>query len=334
MSTMKMVAEHAGVSTATVSRVLADPDIVLPETRDKVRAAIAALGYTGNAAAKHLRTLRTGKIVVMVPDVANPFFSEVLRGAEDAAQEAGYSVLLGDTRDDPAREDLYAAMVPRKEADGAIFLGSRLPEPLRVIVSQRGKWAPVVNGCDFSPALGVAGAYIDNEAAAREAMEHLYAAGHRSVGVIAGPDKSHITRARLAGVYAAARAAGARDAVHVVAGDYTIESGYGATRQLLEHPDEPTAIFCFSDEMAVGALAVLRERKIPCPGRMSVIGFDDIRYAGFLEPALTTVRQPMNAIGRTTVKLLLDIIESRNAEVTHVQLEHVLVARGSVARKC
>lgn len=333
MSTMKTVAELAGVSTATVSRVLTDPDVVLPATREKVRKAIAELGYTGNAAAKNLRTLRTAKIVVMVPDVANPFFAEVLRGAEDAAQEAGYSVLLGDTRDNPAREDQYAAMVPRKEADGAIFLGPRLPEPLRAIVSQRGSQAPVVNGCDFSPAFGVAGVYIDNNAAARRAMELLYDAGHRRIGVIAGPDDSHITRARLEGVYSTAQAMGASDTLHFVTGDYSIKSGREATRTLLALPHRPTAIFSFSDEMAVGALAMLRESGVSCPDDMSIVGFDDIRYSEFLEPALTTVRQPMNAIGRTAVSLLLDIMESRSDGIERVELDHELISRGSVARR-
>ena len=118
-----MVAERAGVSTATVSRALSRPDLVIPETRARVQEAIDVLGYAPNFAAKSLRTLKTSKIVMLVPDVANPFFSEVLRGAEDAAQLAGYSVLLGDTRDDAAREAQYADMLLRKEADGLIFLG-------------------------------------------------------------------------------------------------------------------------------------------------------------------------------------------------------------------
>src|SRR5262249_56730739 len=121
--TIYEVAGGGGVSTATVSRVLSQPQVVSPATRRKVMNAVDRLGYTPNAAAKNLRTLKTGKLLVTVPDISNPFFSLILRGIEDAAQREGYSVLLGDTQHDPAREDRYATMLKRKEADGLIFLG-------------------------------------------------------------------------------------------------------------------------------------------------------------------------------------------------------------------
>ncbi|MFD2500313.1 LacI family DNA-binding transcriptional regulator [Rhizorhabdus histidinilytica] len=133
-----MVAARAGVSTATVSRALSNPDIVVPETRAKVQAAIEELGYAPNFAAKSLRMLRTSKIVMMVPDVSNPFFSEVLRRAEDMAEQAGYSVLLGDTRDDANREAQFADMLQRKEVDGVIFLGHRMPVTLVNAVKDKG----------------------------------------------------------------------------------------------------------------------------------------------------------------------------------------------------
>ena len=145
--------------------------------------------------------------------------------------------------------------------------------------------------------------------------------------------QSHITRARLEGVYAAAKTVGASGTLHVVAGDYSIKSGHQATRILLALRDRPTAIFSFSDEMAVGALAMLRESGVPCPEGMSIVGFDDIRYSEFLEPALTTVRQPMNAIGRTAVSLLLNIMESRSDDIERVELDHALINRSSVTRR-
>jgi LacI family repressor for deo operon, udp, cdd, tsx, nupC, and nupG len=145
------VARRAGVSTATVSRVLSQPDVVAPDTRRKVQAAIDVLGFTPNAAAKNLRTLRTAKLLVTVPDISNPFFSLILQGIEDAAQREGYSVLVGDTQHDPAREEKYALMLRRKEADGLIFLGHRLPkEAAELIRSMKPGVAPVVNGCEFS----------------------------------------------------------------------------------------------------------------------------------------------------------------------------------------
>ena len=329
MSTIKMVAERAGVSTATVSRVLSNPEIVLPDTRTRVRAAIDAMGYSPNFAAKSLRTLRTSKILVMVPDVSNPFFSEVLRGAEEAAQAAGYSVLLGDTRDEEDREAQYAEMLLRKEADGLIFLGCRLPTPLAKLVRDKGRDAPVVNGCDFSPELGVFGAHIDNAKAASEAMNLLYSMGHRRVGVISGPIGSYITADRLRGVRESARAADMEAGLSILYGDYTIESGARETTGLLARTDAPTAVFCFSDEIAVGALSACRTKGVNCPKDLSIIGFDDVRYARFLDPPLTTVRQPMSLIGQTTVKLLLQILSGASDETASIELEHELVVRAS-----
>jgi LacI family repressor for deo operon, udp, cdd, tsx, nupC, and nupG len=329
MSTIKMVAARAGVSTATVSRALSHPQIVLPETRARIQAAIEALGYAPNFWAKSLRTLRTSKIMVMVPDVANPFFSEVLRGAEDAAQLAGYSVLLGDTRDDRGREAQYADMLQRKEADGLIFLGHHMPAALAKVVRDRGVRAPIVNGCDYSPTHGVSGAFIDNAKAAGEALTLLYSMGHKRIGVIAGPADSPLTRDRLKGVHDSAVSAGQAGGVSIVHADYTIESGVQETMRLLARARPPTAIFCFSDEIAVGALTACRARGVRCPADLSVVGFDDVRYARFLDPPLTTVRQPMSLIGQTTVKLLLSILDGSAEGLERVTLDHELVVRAS-----
>src|SRR6266571_4125825 len=138
------VARRAGVSTATVSRVLSQPDLVTPDTRRKVMQAVEFLDYAPNSAAKNLRMLRTGKLLVTVPDISNPFFSLILQGIEDAAQREGYSVLVGDTQHDDKREDGYAMMLKRKEADGLIFLGHRLPKTAAELVHAMGRrCAPV-----------------------------------------------------------------------------------------------------------------------------------------------------------------------------------------------
>src|SRR5215831_1875831 len=164
------VAKRAGVSTATVSRVLSRPDMVSPQTRNKVMKAVEYLGYVPNAAGKSLRTLRTGKLLVTVPDISNPFFSQILQGIEDTAQREGYAVLLGDTQHDVEREERYASMLKRHEADGLIFLGHRLPEEAAALVrAANPDCAPVVNGCEFSPSLRVPSVHIDNAKAASEA---------------------------------------------------------------------------------------------------------------------------------------------------------------------
>jgi LacI family repressor for deo operon, udp, cdd, tsx, nupC, and nupG len=331
MATIQDVARDAGVSTATVSRVLSAPELVAAATRAKVMEAVGRLGYQPNFAAKSLRTLKTEKILVTVPDISNPFFSQVIRGVEEAARAAGYSVLLGDTRHEPEREEEYAAMLLRREADGLIFLGHRLPKTLAGMVAREGQAAPIVNGCEYSPELGVSGAHIDNALAAAEAMEHLYALGHRRVGVITGPLASPLSRDRLAGVRTAAAAAGRIDGLQVVAGDFSIESGVREAGALLDSAEPPSAIFCFSDEMAMGALEAIRRGGLGCPGDVSLVGFDDIRFVQHLDPPLTTVSQPMDRIGHEVVRLLLDILSGRAAALEHVTLPHTLVVRGSTA---
>jgi len=329
MATIQDVARDAGVSTATVSRVLSAPERVTEATRARVLEAVDRLGYAPNVAAKMLRTLRTEKILVTVPDISNPFFSQVIRGVEEAATAAGYSVLLGDTRHEEEREEQYAQMLRRKEADGLIFLGHRLPDALAEMIATLGPRAPVVNGCEFSPELGVSGAHIDNARAAAEAMDHLYGLGHRRVGVITGPLASPISRDRLAGAQAAAARYGSAGELVAVVGDFSIESGLREALALLEARRPPTALFCFSDEMAMGALEAVRRLRLKCPQDVSVMGFDDIRFARYLDPPLTTVSQPMDRIGHEVVRLLLEILSGRADQAQHVTLPHELVIRGS-----
>src|SRR5215471_17188661 len=242
------VARRAGVSTATVSRVLSQPTMVSPDTRRKVMQAVELLDYAPNSAAKNLRTLRTGKLLVTVPDISNPFFSLILQGIEDAAQRAGYSVLLGDTQHDDKREERYALMLKRKEADGLIFLGHRLPKQAAELVrAMTPRCAPVVNGCEFSPRLGIPSVHIDNAKAASEAMDHLYRLGHRRIGVVTGPLVSPLSRDRLHGAKSSAKRHKVDAQCIVVDGDFSIESGAVAAERLLSRKSVPTAIFCFND---------------------------------------------------------------------------------------
>jgi len=327
------VAKRAGVSTATVSRVMSQPDVVAPDTRRRVMQAVERLGYEPNSAAKNLRTLRTAKLLVTVPDISNPFFSLILQGIEDAAQRGGYSVLVGDTQHDDQREERYALMLKRKEADGLIFLGHRLPKQAAMLVrAMAPRCAPVVNGCEFSPRLGIPSVHIDNAKAAFEAMDHLYRLGHRRIGIVTGPLVSPLSRDRLSGATARAKQARAERDFIVMHGDFSIESGSVAAERLLGRRDPPSAIFCFNDEMAMGVLETARRRHVRVPDDLSVVGFDDIRFARYTDPPLTTVAQPMRAIGEGTVRLLLQILHGDGASAPEsVTLPHTLTIRSSTA---
>ncbi len=329
MITIADVARAAGVSTATVSRTLSNPDAVSERRRTAVLRAVEALGYSPNYAAKSLRTTRSQRIILTVPDISNPFFSAVIRGAEEAAQAAGYSILIGDTRHDDEREEYYARMLSRREADGMIFLGHRLAPAAAAIVAKQGSHAPIVNGCEYEPTLNVYSVHIENTVAAAEAMQHLYDLGHHRIGIITGPLLSPLSRDRLSGVQGAAAGRGLWHEILVRTGDFSVDSGEALAKSLLDEDQPPTAIFCFSDEMAIGAIVALRERGLDCPKDISVMGFDDIRLARAYQPSLTTIRQPQEVIGQRTVKIMLDILSDDPDRAASITLPHELIVRAS-----
>jgi len=328
MPTIHDVAARAEVSTATVSRVLSNPEKVSEATRRRVLKAVDQLGYSPNAAAKSLRTLTTRKLLVTVPDIANPFFSLIIQGIEEAALREGYSVMLGDTHHDAQREERYGEMLLRREVDGLIFLGHSMSKSVGVLM-KKNQLAPIVNGCEYSPNLGVPSAHVDNEAAAYEAMSHLYGLGHRHIGVLTGPLASPLSRDRLRGAQACAKENGASKQVMVVNGDFSIESGIAGAARLFAQQTPPTAVFCFNDEMAIGVLDYASRVGRSVPESLSVIGFDDIRFSRYMRPALTTISQPMLDIGRETVRLLLGVLQGTVTTPVSITLPHKLEIRSS-----
>jgi LacI family repressor for deo operon, udp, cdd, tsx, nupC, and nupG len=194
---------------------------------------------------------------------------------------------------------------------------------------KKNQLAPVVNGCEYSPSLGVPSAHVDNEAAAYEAMSHLYGLGHRQIGIITGPLASPLSRDRLRGAQSCAKDNGAGRQLMVVNGDFSIESGIAGAARLLAQETPPTAVFCFNDEMAIGVLDYAGRIGKSVPESLSVIGFDDIRFARYMRPALTTISQPMLDIGRETVRLLLGVLQGTVTSPVSITLPHKLEIRSS-----
>lgn len=332
MSSIIDVARRASVSTATVSRVLSKPALVSPETRARVLKVIQELRYEPNRAARTLRTSRASKILVTLPDISNPFFANIIRGAEEAARHAGYSVILGDTRYDPELENQYAQMLLRREVDGLVFLGHQVPEILSEMISAEGSNAAVVNGCEYSRGLPVSSVHIDNAAAAAEMIDYLVSLGHSNIGVITGPLASPISSDRLNGVRSAAKRHKIQSGLMIGNGDYSVGSGFAEAQKFIDE-HAVTAIFCFSDEMAIGALEAVSAAGLNCPQDISVAGFDDIRFARFLRPSLTTMAQPTSEIGLQTIRLLLEIINGGQKSLRNITLPHDLVVRKSTAAR-
>jgi LacI family repressor for deo operon, udp, cdd, tsx, nupC, and nupG len=294
---------------------------------------VERLGYEPNSTAQNLRTLRTRKLIVTVPDIASPFYSVILQGIEHAALREGYAVLLGDAPQDDGRDERYALMLRRKEADGLIFFGHRLPKEAATLVRETSlRCAPIVNGCEFNPRLGVPSVHIDDQQAAWEAMDHLYQLGHRRIGIITGSVVSPRSRGRLRGATSRAQAAQAGQDLVIVHGNSTIESGTVAAERLLSRRESPSAIFSFNDEMALGAMKAAKRLGMRLPDDLSVVGFDDIQFARYMDPPLTTISQPLRAIGEGTVRLLLEILGGHAKTPESVTLPHTLTIRSSTAR--
>jgi LacI family transcriptional regulator, repressor for deo operon, udp, cdd, tsx, nupC, and nupG len=222
-------------------------------------------------------------------------------------------------------------MLSRREVDGLIFLGHRLPESLAALVSREGPRAPIVNGCEYSPDIGVPSVHIDNAAAGRDAVDHLIALGHRDIGVITGPPASPISRDRLTGAMQAAASHGLDGRLSVRTGDHSAQSGYEQAPALIA--GGATAIFCFSDEMAMGAISAVQQAGLCCPDDVSVIGFDDLPLARFFQPAMTTIAQPKGLIGRGAVDLLVGILRGTEAPADQITLAHELIVRASTKRR-
>jgi LacI family transcriptional regulator, repressor for deo operon, udp, cdd, tsx, nupC, and nupG len=322
--TVKEIAAIAKVSVATVSRALQRPEIVSEKTRLRIHEVVNRLGYTPNALARNLRTARTRLIVALLPDIANPFFSEVIRGIEQVAYENGYSVLLGETQSNLVREQTYADMVAARQADGIITMFHRIPA-----IPMEGR-LPLVNACEYVKDSAISSVYVDNVAAAATAVDYLVALGHRDIAFIAGPSSSPICVDREQGYHLALKRAKieANPALTAI-GDFSAEAGERAVELFLSQGQSFSAVFCSNDEMAIGAMRALASRGLRIPEDVSVVGFDDIRFSRYTSPPLTTVSQPKNALGREAMTMLIEILNDPEVPPRKRVLSAELVVRGS-----
>ncbi|ACE84104.1 LacI family DNA-binding transcriptional regulator [Cellvibrio japonicus] len=305
MSNIRDVARLAGVSVATVSRALSNPEKVSPESLEKVHTAIAEVGYRPNMLARNFRSARAYAVVVLVPDIANPFYSLFIRALEDRAHQKGYAVLLGDTRGTPERELEYIRRVETRLADGIVQLRPSSEKSQNNIPPD----VPCVNACGCEYTTGPA-IRIDNRAAARSMVEYLISLGHRRIGVISGLKDNPHAIDRLEGYKEALASAGIAFEKDLIAeGDFTMWSGLNAAFQFCNMKNRPTAIFSMNDEMAIGAMQTLKNQGIRIPEDMSVTGFDDIAYAKYSDPSLTTISQPAEEMGKMAMDMLLKVIE-------------------------
>ncbi|RYE07672.1 MAG: LacI family transcriptional regulator [Hyphomicrobiales bacterium] len=332
LATIEDVAAIAGVSIATVSRALNEPTKVAESTRHRVNDAIARTGYTTNAMARSLRMRRSNMILILAPDVGDPNFSNILVGLETEASKRGYGILIGNTQNDPTRESDYLRFISSNQADGLILLTGHLPFGF----AQQGPAAqlpPIV--AVNEPILGqeIPFVGVDNFEGARLAVEHLISQGHRRVAFIGRSTSKIINQLRERGYRAALESAGIPiDPLLILDGDGTTESGRQAAEHMFVRDVLPTAFFCVNDATALGVIIALNARRYDLPRQFSVMGFDDISFASFVTPPLTTMKQPRSKIGEAAMNLLLTLLEGREVENKEVLLRSELILRNSVAR--
>lgn len=333
---IKHVAKLAGVSISTVSRCLNSPDQVKPKTLAAVQSAIDATGYAPNALARNFRRGKTGLILVVLQSVGLPFWEGVMRGINGVARETGYSILIRETASSQPELDDYCKMVMSKEADGIIVLAS--PSPISSTstssYSTQARRTPIVLGCEnvTDELAHIPSVRVDNRRAASEATQYLLQLGHQRIGFIAGSRGSLLTRDRERGYLDAMKTSPQGEHREwVVNGDQTIDGARRATRKLLSLPEAPTAIFCANDEMAMAAIFEVKRRGLRVPEDISVVGFDDTRYAAIMDPPLTTVVQPTEEIGERTMRRLISAIEGHDIGEAPEIVEHRLIVRDSTA---
>ena len=324
MAGIKEVAAHAGVSVATVSRVLNDSPNVSAEARTKVLSAVETLRYRPNAVARSLRTEATRTLGLIIGDILNPFFGALARAVEDEARAAGYTVVIGNADERPELQDHYVRTLLEQRVDGLMICPTAEVTPHVEECVRAGD--PLVFLDRTLPGLDVPSVRADGTEAIHRLIEHVHRLGHRRVAFISGPESLSTGRERTRAFEDAMRAYGLEPRVE--AGDFQAESGRAATARLLDLPEPPDVIFAGDNLMTLGALDEIRARGLRVPADVALASFDDVAWFAHVDPPITAIAQPAEDLGRRAVRALLDSIANRPVEPV------VLPARLVIRRSC
>lgn len=330
--TIKDIARMAEVSTATVSMILNNKDAnISTVTREKVLRIVKENNYIPNTMARSLVTRQTKTIGLVIPDIANPFFPELARGAEDKASEAGYSIIYCNTDDDLEKEEKYINMLAEKMVDGIVFTHSaKRTSGLSPI--DRGSIPVILIDRDLDSSNVKGRVLVDNLEGAYKAVRHLIDKGYKKIAFITGALTSTTAKDRLAGYKKALKESGIEyNSNYVRAGQYKSEWGLIATKQLLDEGLDFDAVFCGNDLIAISVIKLLKSKSYTIPNDVGIVGFDDIYMASVVEPGLTTIKQPIYEMGYKAVELLIEVLEKSGeaAEQKTIILGTELIVRKS-----
>lgn len=327
-TSIKDVAKEAGVSIATVSRVLNDVDVVNEETKKKVLAAIKKLGYRPNIVARSLKTQKTRTIGIIIPDISNQFYPEIVRGAEDVANIYDYNIMLCNTDLDVEKEMEYLKVLKEKMSDGVLYMSNSLEEDMLNLIKQL--QIPMVLVETTNDKEDIPSVTIDNEKAAYDGVIYLINKGNKKIAYIgASGDMANASAVRYKGYKKALEENNLQmDENRTYFGNLKAKDGYEGINKILDKVDVD-AIFCSSDEIAMGAINALRDRGIKVPEDVDVMGFDNIYSASIFYPKLTTVAQPIYDMGSVGMRMLIKLINNQKMDNTNYILPHQLIERDS-----
>lgn len=327
---IKDVAEAAGVSVATVSRVLNGHDVVSDELRDKVLQAVEELDYAPSSIAQGLRLRQSKLLALVLPGLEGPFFPLIIAGVEEVARERGFFLSVCGTKEDSTVEREYLENMRFRWIDGIIMSGVKGDDTNRRLLQQLARRIPLVFVDREIRGVDAGSVTIDQFNAAYKATSYLVEKGHRLVAHIAGPLDRTLSRQRLDGYLQALADFGIEyESPMWVEADFGVGGGERAMRQLLASDARPTAVFAANDEMALGALRAAKGEGLTVPDDLAVVGFDDVPIAAMTDPPLTTVCQPIRTMGREAAKMLLMRIEDDDTSYRRLVLDADLVIRGS-----
>jgi LacI family transcriptional regulator len=332
MSTLRDVAQRAGVSTMTVSRVINRNGYVHPETRNRVEAAVAALGYVPNSLARSLRLKRTKTLALVLTDITNPFFTTMARGVEDVASDHGFNVIFCNTDESVREQDEYLTVLVQKQVDGVLLVpASSAPEPIAFL--QQHRIAVVVLDRRI-PGARVDIVRGDSVCSACQLTQSLLALGHQRIAILTGPVDVSTAADRVSGYRQAYVQAGLAVPEALIFSDaYTVAGGMRMAEQALAAQERPTALFAANNFIAIGAFHVLRAQGLRVPEDISLVAFDDLPHSIVLDPFLTVATQPADEIGRQATELLLTRLQEKApGEPQEIVLPTPVILRRSSAR--
>jgi LacI family transcriptional regulator len=336
MVTIREVARQAKVSVGTVSNVLAGSASVRPELRRRVEDVMRALDYHPNQIARSLKTRQTKTLGMVISDITNPFFPQVVRGAEDAAILRGYLLITLNTDDSTERERRALSLLRAQKVDGLLLTVASGREDLTHVAQFRDSGLPIVCIDRSVPEIDLDLVSADNVHGARMCMQHLVSRGHRRIGFLGGSPGLQTAQQRLDGYEQTLRDAGQTvDPKLVRHGDFRLESGYRLSKQMLLEADPPTALFASNAMMGFGALKAIHELGLRCPEDVALAVFDEVPFGDVIQPRLTVVAQPAYEMGRVGTELLIARLEGREKSPVsiHLTLTPELLVRQSTATR-